>query len=748
MRVSAAVVALLLVLPMVAVGAGASTDTDCASVPCGYISPIILIDLDTNDVTLSPDEPEVEIPGTVTYKWDVDQEGFGAWEPNNRPEVTLRFTRKPAWVSASVEPTRFPVEMSPQHLDVDQSNPTQPDATYTYKKDITVTIAKNDQPIIAEEGFDRASMGLYARSSESGLYKPGYGFREIRVQPDGYDVVTDRSKVDAVFSSVPLGTPTADDLIVPFHNVEIDMDLLSDVALWKPSQMVFKVVDAQSGETLPHGDFWATVVDQDGEILYQTGFRHPHDGVLDLNYTFPDVGRYNVLVGARPTPQLSQQFWQPVTASFPVVVERSGNPTYPSTYHAHQYESLQTFAGDPGSEHQFEKTVPFPVREGAGDATLEASLAGRAYVSPQQPPTGPAEVTVEVLDPSGEVMATETLDPDAPTAELSFSPSPGQHRVRIAGTSVHPIDYGVGAVMDWNLEVGYDDPPEVATDNVRHPTPGVREIGHGPVTFTLDGVDDPEPWAPVEIRPAVDAPGELRELTVTVVGDGGTIHHTQDVGEPGSSASLTFPFPRAGRYLVVVTAEPVPGSGATWQTQSAAFPVTVGDPSVERVTYPTEYAASYQETLAQIQADTDTPQDQYDRFFRFPVLRSASSIEATVSLADGATGQFDVELLNENGTQVASGEVTPASPTVTVSPDRIRYQDHVLHVSGVGNPGAGYAVDLGVGYDEAPTTSNPLSEVEETIDDLDEGGGALPGFEAVAVLAAVGLAAVILRERR
>lgn len=752
MRVSAAFVAVLMVAPIVAIGAGASTtatETDCSGVPCGYISPIIIIDLETNDATLSPGEDSVEIPGTVTYKWDVDNEGFGAWEPDDPPEVTLRFTRKPGWISASVEPARFGVEMSPEHLSVDESNPTQPDSTYSYSQEITVTLAKNDQPIIAEEGFEEASMGLYARSSESGLYKPGYGFREIRVAPDGYDIVTDRSKVDAVFSSVALDTPTSDDLIVPFHNVDIDMDLLSDVTLWKPTQMVFKVAGAQSGETLPHPDFWATVVDEDGEILYQTGFRHPHDGVLNLNYTFPDVGRYNVLVGARPTPQLTQQFWQPVTASFPVVVERSGSPSYPSSYHAHQYESLQTFAGDPGSEHQFQKTVPFPVRDGAGEAMLHAKLDGRAYVSPQQPPAGPAEVTVEVLDPSGTSLADQTLTPDAPSAELSFEPSPGQHRVRITGTSVHPVDYGVGAVMDWHLKVDYDDAPTITKDNVDHPTPGVRTVENGPVTFQLDGADDVAPWKTAELKASVDAPGELRELTVTVVGDGGTIHHTDDIDEPARSTTVGFPFPRAGRYLVVVTAEPLPGTGASWQTQSAAFPVVAGDPGAEEITYPTKYEAGYAETVTQVQADTQMPQDQHDRYFRFPVFGSASSIEATVSLADGATGQFEVELLNENRTEVASAELGPDNPSVTLSPDRIRPQDHIVHVSGIGNPGAGYTVGLGVGYDEAPIKANPLQTVDDTIDDLEEGtGGLLPGFEAVAVLGAVGLAAVVLRKHR
>lgn len=757
MRVSAAVVAVLLVAPMAVLGAGASTisttstDTDCATVPCGYISPIIIIDLDRNDVELSPDRSEVEIPGTVTYKWDVDQEGFGAWEPDDPPEVTLRFTRKPDWVSASVDPVRFPVEMSPEHLSVDDSNPTQPDSTYSYTQPITVTLAKQEgQPIVAEEGFEEASMGLYARSSESGLYKPGYGFREIRVAPDGYDVVTDRSKVDAVFSSVALDTRTSDDLIVPFHNVNLDMDLLSDVQLWKPTQMAFKVADAQSGETLPHPDFWATIVDEEGEILYQTGFRHPHDGVLNLNYSFPDVGRYNVLVGARPTPQLTQQFWQPVTASFPVVVERSGSPSYPSSYHAHQYESLQTFAGDPGSEHQFQKTIPFPVRDGATEGTLHAQLDGRAYFSPQQPPSGPAEVTVEVLSPSDKSLAKQTLTPDAPSAELSFDlSSADQHRIRITGTSVHPVDYGVGAVMDWHLRVDYDDPPTITKDNVDHPEPGLRTVENGQVTFDLEGADDLEPWAKADLKASVDAPGELRELTVTVVEDGGTIHHTADIVESTKSTTVEFPFPRAGRYLVVVTAEPLPGTGASWQTQSAAFPVLVGDPGAEKITYPTRYEAGYEETVTQVQGDTQTATDQHDRYFRFPVLGSASSIEATVSLADGATGQFEVELLNENGTQVASADLGPANPSVTVSPDRIRPQDHVVHVSGTGNPGAGYTVSLGVGYDEAPVTSNPLETIDETIDDLEEGsGGLLPGFEAVAVLGAVGLAAVVFRKHR
>lgn len=753
MRARAVLVAILmLVAPVVTGGAhaletdgqDASGSADCADgqIPCGYISPVLIIELDeprSKTLGLEKGSGPIETCGTVTFRFDIVQEGFGVHEPTKPIEVTLSITRKPQWIDDTIEPRTFEVPISPQYIQTDTSDPTQPGAHYVYTKDICLTLEKNDLPIVIEDpNYDFTRMGLYARSTESGLYKPAYGYREVRMAPQGYDIVRDASKVTGVFAEVPRTS-------VPFHNVEIEMNQLTEVSLWQPAEMVFQVVDEASGQAVRHPDMWATVVDEEGEILYQTGFRHPHNGRFQLTYTFPDVGHYHVLVGARPTPQLSRTFWQPVVASFPVTLEKFGQPSYPATYNATFYESLQAFAGDPAGESQFHKTIPFPVKEGASQATLTAEMKGRAYVSPQQPPTFPSQVQVRVLDPDGGEVRSAMLTPDARSAELSFEPSAtGPYEIAISGTGIHPLDYGVGAVLDLDLQVPYDDRSKITKANVDGFETTRTEVGNDGVTFAFDRPESLDPWASSTLTASVDAAGSIRDLIVTVLGSDGDVLYTQDTVESSKSLEMDYVFPRPGHYVVVVSAEPAPGTGASWQTQSAAFPVTVGDPDKRQVEYPGVYEASYTQTVAQVQGDTNTATSQYDRFLPFPVFRGADSVAAEVSLDTTSPGVLDVELLDGNGTQVDAGQVTPASPSVSLSPNPIRPDDYVVHVSGPSPVGTTYNVGIQVDYGDSFLHRNPLFErVEETADSAGA-GELLPGFGVGAAGAAVAAALFLL----
>lgn len=769
MRASAAFIALLMVLSMAAAGLPSAAATDgseiplqdgdpaagsgSCSIPCGYINPILVIDLDGvqgNVMDLAKDEGPITLEGTVTFKFDIVQEGFGLDDPSDPITVELKFIRKPDWVDATPEPRTFTVPISPQYVQADPSDPSNPQAEYRYTEEISVTLEKNSKPIVEDEGYDFSRMGLYARSSESGLYKPAYGYREMRLRPTGYDIVNDPSQIEAVLADVPLDD---EDLQVPFHNVALDMDLLSEISLWQPTRMAFKVVEDTSGGVVRHPDMWATVVDHDGNVVYHTGIRHVHSGILELDVTFPDVGRYAVLVTAKPTPYVSQTFWQPVTAAFPVVVERFGTPSFPDAYQARYQESLTTLAADPAAgPDQFEKTIPFPVREGAAGGELTASLNGKVFAAPgsAQPPTFPSRVAVQVLDPDGAVLDEATLDPSSPSASLSFdAATPSDHAVRVVGTGIHPIDYGVGAVLNMDLTVDYDEAPLVTGDNVRHLKAGASQAAAGGVTLSLDGpAEDVAPWEPVSYTASVEGEGAVKDLVVTVAEEDGRIWYTDHV-DAASERTLDVPFPRAGRYVVAVSAEPVPGSGARWQAASAAFPVTVGDPASPTLTYPSDYEATFRGSVYQVQADDGV--DQYDRYFPFPVFGGATDMQVTVALEAPGAASLTVRLLDGNGSRLDEAEIDAASPEATLEPPRLRSDTYVVHVRGTGAPVAYYTVTPQVAYDDAPVRSNPLFETAG--DDAGQAGGeALPlpgGPLAVAALgaAAAGLA-LVLRARR
>lgn len=184
------VILAVLMMTVAASGVAASRlASGCSAPPCPPYPPFLLIDLGPGDdrPRLGIDDLPAEIAGTVTWRYDVDRYGPFVWEPADRPQVRLEIESAPDWLDATVEPSTFPVELSPASMRWDGSDPTDPQARYVHRHDITLALEAGDTPSDTPPGRDLWDLGLSARSTPSGTVAAAYGYHEIVVAPAGSD---------------------------------------------------------------------------------------------------------------------------------------------------------------------------------------------------------------------------------------------------------------------------------------------------------------------------------------------------------------------------------------------------------------------------------------------------------------------------------------------------------------------------------------------------------------------------------
>lgn len=184
------VVLAVLTMTVAASGVAASAPASgCSAPPCPPYPPFLLIDLGQGDdrPNLGIDDLPATIEGTVTWRYDVDRYGPFVWEPADRPEVRLEVDSAPAWLDATVEPSTYPIELSPSSMRWDSSDPTDPQARYVYRHDVTLTLEAGDPPTDPPQGRDVWDLGLYGRSTASGTVAAAYGYAGVTIVPAGSD---------------------------------------------------------------------------------------------------------------------------------------------------------------------------------------------------------------------------------------------------------------------------------------------------------------------------------------------------------------------------------------------------------------------------------------------------------------------------------------------------------------------------------------------------------------------------------
>lgn len=137
-----------------------SANAHCAP-PCGYIFPTIIV---TSPVSgpLWLNE-SMEIPLSIIYEWNFDNEGTGLHDASNPVKLTFDAPKKPNWVDWTVEPTE--IVLGPPEFN--------PVTTYHYEYAAMLTLTPDLALPIEERAGTK--MLLFIQSSESGTFKKSYG---------------------------------------------------------------------------------------------------------------------------------------------------------------------------------------------------------------------------------------------------------------------------------------------------------------------------------------------------------------------------------------------------------------------------------------------------------------------------------------------------------------------------------------------------------------------------------------------
>lgn len=152
-------------------------DTDDCAVPCGKIYADLRFELplDARIGTTTIDVLPPEVPVTIYYEWDFEQDATGVPGDAEEMEILLQVTRSPTWLTATFadEPCTFflnPAESShkactiPLYLEVDPS-------LLPATEEAHETAGKN--------------LWLFASSPESGSFMASFGMEPIRFDWDG-----------------------------------------------------------------------------------------------------------------------------------------------------------------------------------------------------------------------------------------------------------------------------------------------------------------------------------------------------------------------------------------------------------------------------------------------------------------------------------------------------------------------------------------------------------------------------------
>jgi len=144
--------------------------TSCAP-PCGYIFPTISVDSPIRGILWLNETRE--IPLTIIFEWDFDNDATGAHDASNPIELTFDVPKKPNWVDWSVAPERI-VLQPPQF---------NPVTTYRYEYEAMLTLTPKES--VALEDRAGTKMLLFVQSSESGTFKKSYGVEVFKFPGDG-----------------------------------------------------------------------------------------------------------------------------------------------------------------------------------------------------------------------------------------------------------------------------------------------------------------------------------------------------------------------------------------------------------------------------------------------------------------------------------------------------------------------------------------------------------------------------------
>jgi hypothetical protein len=758
---ASAFLTLLLPLPHAqACAAEAAHAATNAAVPCGYIYPRLLFDLGARGAahTLTMAQPLL-LEGTLTFTWDITAEGMAAPNPASPIVVTFDFPRKPDWLSIEVEPPALEIPISPQYV-VTSPSADGPSMVYVYEAPIAVRATLLATPTLEAPG--QPSMLVLAQSSESGLYKPGFGIRDL---PLALPEAIVPASAAAEGRALRIGAPEAlalPPLAVEFEGATVTLEAREALALWEPASLVARV--QRGGAPVRGLDLTATVVDEANTIQVTTGLRHAPEGSLAFTYTFPAPGHYRVHVAARPVPGASDAAIDPLVATFDLALPGTQWDAlrYPDAYRASYEAPISDLQANPQElPRQFEMAWPFPVLAGAESASVQVRLG-----SSLSPALGAGSVYAEVLSPSGEQVAFGKLDMLAPSwdARLRAPLAQGQHTLRLWGTGANALGLG-GSTLAADLGVFYPQQPLGMVEARGAPRPmdgGAIALGTGGMLLDLVLHDAPTPWQPMHAMLAArDAQGRTAlhpDFILTVTGPaehspfgGGVLHTTGHRHPHDGLLHWAFTPPAPGDYLVSAYAGPTPeASGAFWQPAIASWPLRVAAPASGA--YPQVYRAEYHDSASTVRPLGYAQGAAFDKRYAVPILAHAQELHAvlrvgTMAMVQHAEGAgpaaLTLEVLDPGGRVLAASEPLLGQGQVEVRLPQPSSGLHVVRVAGAGYApldygGAMLNLTIEVPYEQAPPAPGRAAPAGE------DAVRSVPG----APLAMLGLALLAVLRRR
>ncbi len=564
------------------------------SIPCGYIYPLIIIAVENGgDVRpLAPGRP-LTVPATLTFRFDVMNEGFTIPNPNEPIILTFEFPRKPDWVDVAVEPARMEIPIQPQYIQPDATDPSNLKAYYVYTTEISIAIALTGQAVL-KDGYEFAKLLVFAKSSESGLYKAGYGIKEFKVAPEGAlhesDLAPEAPKVVVDLPPARLAPAT---LASPGLSVTLTPPA-EEVAAWQPATFALQVADG-AGSPMD-AIVSATLLDESGAVAYNSGPRKASGGALALNVTLPGPGRHTLATMVEPAVGADATF-VPRVVPFPIVVgPDSGDAVrMPREFVAAWHEVVTDVRGNHEEPaFQFEKVMPFPAAPASSGVGVTIAL--RSAAAPALP-TGPGNLAVTMYDPEGAVLMQGTVDAANPTKSFPVGALPGSgwFELRVAGVGVPDV-----TAFDVRITVNYDDHPIVdrVTDGTLDDTTGSTRLGRVNATLDVaDGTPFLAPWTPAVLSAQLER--DAKPFTATVQyamtaaaagtpgasGAGfadGTIAYASGLREGAGAFGGSFTPPAPGRYAAFLHVAPS-GPGPAFEPFTIARAFTVGDPTAPEI---------------------------------------------------------------------------------------------------------------------------------------------------------------------
>lgn len=692
-----ALVALVFTAPGVAAAAALpegplDASAPACGVPCGYIYPLILLTVEgKNEPRALAAGESLTIPATITYRFDVVNEGFTVPDPQQPIVITFEYPKKPEWATLSVEPAQIEVPIQPQYIQPDASDPQNLQGQYVFVTDIAITVAAPGQAVLAD-GFDYAKLLVFAKSTESGLYKAGYGIKELRMQPEGAVHASELASAPArVVADVAPATFEASTLRAPGVTLTLTPPA-GPVLAWESAEFEL-VAEASAPDALPLG-IVATLLDESGVAHYSTGLRTPQDGRLALSLTLPGVGMHTLAVLVAPPPGgvaalATQAFAFPLLVAPPAGADAV---RMPEAFVAGFSELVTGASGSAEPLAQFTKDLAFPVLPGSSGATV--ALALRTDGAPPLP-TGPGSVSFQLLDPEGAVVLQGGADSANAAREYDAGALPGQglYRLRVSGAGVPFV-----TAFDAMVTVSYDDPPvaDVAQDGVADAV--LSPVAIGAVSVTIAQPDAIAPWVAAPLAFSLAGfDGAAVSYSATIVDSAGALVYSSHfrVGDPVGFA-VPFLAPAPGDYTALLFVQPGSSGVRGFEGTVLAFPLRAGTPDAATTTLPATLELADAGTVA-AHSSTSVAMQQ-----RVRVLDGASPIAVSVGALPRPGGAILVRALD------ADGNVAAEASGAQASLDGLAPGEYVVQVVIDTAGETAFEAALSASYATPPVLENPL----------------------------------------